>query len=173
MHIDDRTEILQNLGSASGALAETLLRVTEELAGRTPKPGSWSIRECMEHVALVEEYLFHQISIATPSSSAMANVAREAMIVEVGMDRTRRFDAPEEVKPRNRFSTLKDAVEHFHLSRAKTIQFVEDCLDDPRTMLARHPRFGIVNNYEMLLMMAIHPHRHAAQIREIAETLSP
>jgi hypothetical protein len=91
--------------------------------------------------------------------------------MEGGLDRTMRVEAPEVVKPRNRFATVNAALDHFDVSRAKTIQFVKDYLDDPRSMLARHPHFGVVNNYEMLLMMAVHPHRHAAQVREIVEEL--
>jgi hypothetical protein len=164
--------MLENLGTAEAALSETLVNVSEELANLAPKLGSWSIRECMEHVALAEEYLLNQVLSARHSNTPNANIVRESMILTVGLDRTRHFDAPQVVIPRNRFETLKGAFDHFSLSRARTNQFVQDSLEDPRAMLAEHPRFGTVNNYEMLLMMAVHPHRHVAQIREILETLS-
>ena len=171
MHIEDRIELIENLRSARGPLVEVLRDVTGEVENRVPQPGRWSIRECMEHVSLVEEYLLDQILKATKATNPMVNIAREAMILERGMDRTQRFDSPDVVKPRNRFASVSSALDHFHSVRERTIQFVENSLDDPRVMLAQHPRFGLLNNYELLLMMAVHPHRHVGQIREIVEAL--
>jgi len=37
---------------------------------------------------------------------------------------------------------------------------------------AHHPLIGDVNCYETLLIMAIHPHRHAPQIQEIRDALA-
>jgi uncharacterized damage-inducible protein DinB len=173
MHIEDRTEILANLKSGPKALLEALGGITEEVAKRSPGTGRWSILECVEHVATAEEYLLHQISTAKPSEIPQVNIAREAAIVERGMDRTRRIKAPEVATPKNRFPTLKDALRHFQTTREKTIRFVENCLDDPRAMIAHHPLIGAANNYEILLIMAVHPHRHAEQIREILEAVKP
>jgi hypothetical protein len=33
--------------------------------------------------------------------------------------------------------------------------------------MATHPLLGPANGYEILLLMAVHPHRHAKQIDEI------
>jgi uncharacterized damage-inducible protein DinB len=172
VHIEDRLEILENLKAGREAFLEALSDVTEELARRSPGPGKWSVFECVEHVATAEEYLLAQITSAKLAEIPMINIAREALIMKRGMDRRRRFDAPEDAKPRNRFATLKEALAHFESTREKTIQFVENCLDDPRTMMARHPIIGLANNYEMLLMMIVHPHRHADQIREIIEAVT-
>jgi len=167
MHVEDRIEIIENLKSGPEALAEVLAGVSEETARRSPGTGRWSILECTEHVALAEEYLLAQLRGAKPSEAPMVNIAREEAILERGVNRKRRIEAPDSAKPRNRFSTLKQAHDHFLATRSETIQFVEDCLEDPRSMIAEHPILGTVNNYEMLLMMAVHPHRHAEQIREI------
>jgi uncharacterized damage-inducible protein DinB len=173
MHIKDRTEVLANLKSGPKALLEVLANVTDEVAKRSPGQGRWSVLECVEHVATAEEYLLHQISTAKRSEIPQVNIAREAAIVRRGTDRTRRIRAPEVARPRNRFSTLKDALRHFQETREKTIQFVENCLDDPRAMIAHHPLIGPANNYEILLIMAVHPHRHAEQIREILSAVVP
>jgi hypothetical protein len=173
MHVEDRNEILENLKSGSEALAEALTGISEENARRSPNAGRWSILECVEHVAAAEEYLLNEICHARRSEAPMINIAREAAIVDRGMNRARRIEAPEVARPRNRFATLKEAHEHFETTRKKTVRFVEDCLDDPRSMIANHPIVGTANNYEILLMMAIHPHRHAEQIREIRGVILP
>jgi uncharacterized damage-inducible protein DinB len=172
MHVEDRLEILSNLKSGRAVLAEVLANVSEDAARRSPGEGRWSVLECVEHVAIAEEYLFNQISNAKRSEVPMINIAREAAILERGANRKRRVESPAEARPCNRFSTLEEAFGHFEATRKKTIQFVEDCLDDPRSMLAHHPIIGTANNYEMLLMMALHPHRHAGQIREILSAVA-
>lgn len=167
MHVEDRMEIIENLKSGPDALAEVLAGVSEDTAKRSPGAGRWSILECMEHIALAEEYMLAQACNAKRSETPVVNIAREEAILERGVNRKRRIEAPDSARPRNRFATLKQAHEHFLATRSKALQFVEDCLDDPRSMIAHHPILGTVNNYEMLLMMAVHPHRHAEQIREI------
>jgi uncharacterized damage-inducible protein DinB len=152
-------------------LAEVLANVDEETARRRPGEGRWSVIECVEHIALAEEHMLDQLCSAKRSETPMVNIAREAAILERGASRKRRVEAPDSAKPRNRFATLKEAQDYFEATRRKTIQFVEDCLDDPRSMLAQHPILGTLNNYEMLLMMAVHPHRHVGQIREILSPL--
>jgi hypothetical protein len=173
MHVEDRLEILSNLKSGREALAQVLTGVSEDIARRSPGTGRWSILECVEHVAVAEEHLLDQIANARRSDTPMINIAREAAIVQRGANRARRVEAPAEARPRNRFATLEDAFAHFQATRNKTIKFVEDCLDDPRSMIAHHPIIGAANNYEMLLMMTLHPHRHVDQIREILAAVTP
>jgi hypothetical protein len=51
------------------------------------------------------------------------------------------------------------------------VQFAETCQEDLRCKITSHPIIGKVNCYEMLLMIAVHPHRHAKQIEEIKAAL--
>ena len=51
--------------------------------------------------------------------------------------------------------------------RERTIQFVENCHEDVRTLLIEHPVVGRINGYETLLLIAVHSMRHAGQIEEI------
>jgi hypothetical protein len=120
----------------------------------------------VEHLAASEDYLFGQI-VAASSGAPMVNEKREALIVARGLDRTRPVPAPEVGRPAGRFATLAEAVRHFLASRERTIRFVENCGEDLRSKLTSHPIIGSVNCQEMLLMIAVHPHRHVKQIEEI------
>jgi hypothetical protein len=168
----EKTQILQALENGREAILEALSGVTEDHARRSPGPGRWSVLECAEHVAVAEDLLFSRITQATASATPCANKAREAAILAHGADRTNPRESPEEGKPTGRFSTLTEAVQHFHTSREETVRFVEDCRDDLRAKVALHPLAGPVNCYEMLLIMAVHPRCHADQIREIKAALA-
>jgi uncharacterized damage-inducible protein DinB len=163
----ERQKILVSLEKGSATLHDTLQGLTDELAARVPGLGKWSILQCVEHVAVSEGYLLSQILASQHADSPMINEQREALISARGADRTRRIESPEEARPAERFSTLSQAVQHFLASRERTIQFVKANEEDLRSMITSHPLFGSVNCCEVLLLMAVHPARHATQIEEI------
>jgi hypothetical protein len=75
--------------------------------------------------------------------------------------------------PSGRFATVDQAARAFVVSRERTLRFVQSCDDDLRAKVTQHPVIGAANCYEMLLMMAAHPYRHAVQIAEIRDALTP
>ena len=157
---------MADLESGRRVLLDTLNGVTEDVAARTP-PGKWSILECVEHLAVSEDYLFSQIGASHSSPVPVVNEKRENLIVARGMDRTKPVSSPEVGRPAGRFSTLAEAVRSFLATRERTLRFVENCGEDLRSKLTTHPIIGSVNCYETLLMIAVHPKRHAEQIKEL------
>jgi hypothetical protein len=129
------------------------------------------VLECVEHLTISEEYLFSQIASARQSDRPVLNREREARILSVGLDRTRTIPCPDVGQPRGRFSTLSEALTHFLAARDRTIAFVKNCDEDLHSQLTFHPLVGPVNCYETVLMMAVHPHRHAQQVEEIKTAL--
>ena len=74
--------------------------------------------------------------------------------------------------PTGRFATLAEAVESFLATREQTVRFVEACDEDLRAKPMAHPLLGPINCHVALLLIAVHPRRHASQIREIRTTLA-
>ncbi|MGO9317266.1 MAG: DinB family protein [Terracidiphilus sp.] len=167
MNEHERQAILASLEHGSTALLNALHGVTEELAIRVPGPGRWSILQCAEHVAVAEDHLFSLITASKWSDTPLINEQREILIATRGPDRTTRRESPEDAKPTGRFSTLSEAVQHFQTGRVRTIQFVNENKGDLRSRITTHPLMGTVNCHEVLLLMAVHPTRHANQIEEI------
>jgi hypothetical protein len=104
---------------------------------------------------------------ATQAEAPVHNVRREEAILARGADRSRRVQAPDVALPAGRFQTLEAAIQHFLSQREHTIRFVTECDRDLRAMITSHPVLGAVNCHETLLLMAVHPQRHAKQIAEI------
>ena len=163
--------MLENLARGRDALAQAVNGVSEEMAVRRPGEDRWSILQCVEHVAVVEDYLFGQIGVATAADTETTNLRRERLIRERAADRSRKIEAPAEGRPTGRFATLAGAMAHFLEARAGTIRFVECSTGDLRMQVTGHPILGQVNCYETLLMISAHPHRHAGQIAEIRSSL--
>jgi uncharacterized damage-inducible protein DinB len=167
MDPNERQIILADLHTGRSNLIAVLSSVTEDQAARIPSPGSWSVLQCVEHLAVAEKNLFSRLSAAQPSDTSTLNPRRETLLVTRGLDRTRKRQAPEAAIPTGRFPTLSAALQHFLENRDHTILFVEQCTADLRCRQTSHPLIGVVNCHELLLLIAVHPLRHIQQIEEI------
>jgi hypothetical protein len=171
MNAQEKRRVLALLEQGRRALLASLRGVSAETALRAPSPGKWTILDCVEHLAIAEDFLLTQIQNATFSEGSAIPPQREALIAARALDRSLRFEAPELSRPAGRFPTLAAALEHFLASREQTVEFINRESGDPRKKVASHPLIGPANCYEMLLMMAMHPKRHAEQIVEIKTAL--
>ena len=166
----DRQEILRVLEEGADALAEALKDMDEAGARTRPRPESWSALECVEHLALTETALLQRLKDARPSGSSHEDRAREAKFKDLAMNRSRRIEAPEPVVPKGRAKDIAEALKEFNATRTQTVRFVEEFPGDLRWWLTTHPLITRpVNCYEMLLLIAMHPRRHARQIEEARE----
>jgi hypothetical protein len=169
----DRQEILHGLKSGRDALHYCLSGVDEQTASRKPGPGRWSILECVEHLAVSEQFLLSRLTRALRSDRSHENRARETRIADRGLDRARPIDSPEVGRPTGRYQRLGEALSAFDDVRTETIRFVEGFSEDLRSWLTDHPLIpGPVNCHEILLMISVHPVRHAQQIVEIRTALA-
>jgi uncharacterized damage-inducible protein DinB len=161
-------EILEKLKSSRDQYLDALAVIPEERAGIRPASGGWSILDCAEHVAVVELGMFRRMTSAFTILAAEPGRHREALFLARGLDRSRKFFAPEPAQPEGRFTALAEAASAFSRQRERTITWAESCGENLRLRSLEHPVFGTINAYECLILMALHPLRHLQQIRELA-----
>ncbi len=150
---------------------DSLSGLPEDAANQAPGPGKWSALECVEHVTRAEEYLLSLFTSARRLETTVGSPEREARIPVFGVDRTKKMPSPEPGRPTGRFATLAQALSAFLAVRERTVRLVEECDEDLRLRTAMHPLIGPANCYELLLIIAVHPRRHAQQIAEIRAAL--
>lgn len=167
MSPETKTEIVQTLENGRKEFLATLDGLSEAEAQAHPQAGRWSVLECVEHVAVVEERFVGRIEKAPREGAPEINKQHEADLGARVKDRTNRAEAPEFVRPAGRFHTLAEAVDAFQAMRARTIRFAEEHAAELYSLAESHPRFGPLNGTEFLIMMNAHVLRHAAQIREL------
>jgi len=169
----ERREILLKLEAGADALANAWRDVDEQSARCKPSPESWSVLECVAHVTLTERALMSRLKEAKDGGHSHEDRAREEKFEGLALNRSRRIEAPPPVRPDCNSKTLAQAVEDFNATRRDTVRFVQEFGGDLRSWLTVHPLITRpVNCYEMLLLIALHPARHAQQIAEIRERLS-
>ena len=168
----ERAQLLVLMETNSLVFQDAAKSIPSRLAAQRPEPQRWSALECAEHVAVAEELLLARVTAAKNSDVPLIDEKRELEILRYAAERQNRFEAPEAVRPTGRFSGVDQAVDRFLTNREKTIQFIQNCELDLRAQRTTHPRLGDANSYEVLLLMAMHPARHAAQLREIGAALA-
>jgi hypothetical protein len=168
----DRAQILKLLNDSQEALCAATAGVSDEQAKIRPAPGRWSVLDCVEHVVFVEDSLFTRFTTQMVPTTPSGDRSREEVVLRVAPDRTRKFQAPEQAQPKGRFATLADALDHFQKSRARTMAHFEQCDLDLRAFTLLHPVVGPTTAQEFAIIIALHPARHAKQIREVRQQLN-
>jgi len=161
-----RMEIVEDLERCRDEFLAAVAGLSDENAKVRPDPARWSVLDCVEHVAFVENRFLNTMQASGKLDVPRVDKDKESSLAASLRDRSTRFNAPEAVQPMGRFATLEQAIEQFKTNRARTIQFAEERSNDLYALDSAHPRFGKVNGAEFLVIVSEHVRRHAQQIRE-------
>ena len=135
-----------------------------------PGPDRWSIAEVTEHIAATEDLLFGMVTtqvMTAPARPAGDDVtAIDELVMTAIPDRSQKRQAPEALKPTNRFGSPEDSLKHFEESRAKTEAFLRNT-NDLRAHAIDSPMGKKLDGYEWILFIAGHSKRHTLQILEV------
>jgi len=134
-----------------------------------PGPDRWSVAECMEHIAAAEDYIRGMIEsgvMKAPAVPGRDTAAIDAGIIANVPQRTVKRQAPDEIKPTNRFGSPQGSIDHFIASRAKTEEFLKTT-PGLRDHAADSPNGQKWDAYEFILLIGAHSERHTNQIKEV------
>ena len=92
---------------------------------------------------------------------------KDEMILERVPLRSHKAQAPEFLKPTNRWATREELVAAFEKSRSATIDYVRSTNDDLRDHFGLHPTLGTLDAYQWILLISAHSERHTKQIEEV------
>ena len=135
-------------------------------------PDRWSIAETAEHIAVTEDTIWKLVSEkmmkspATPEKAAEAQGKDEIILTKVP-DRSRKAQAPEQLKPTGRWAARALLVKDFENSRSQEISFLKETKEDLRNHFEEHPFLKTIDAYQWLLLNGAHCKRHTAQILEV------
>jgi uncharacterized damage-inducible protein DinB len=137
-------------------------------------PDRWSIAEVAEHIAVSEETIFNGVTkqlMQTPAAPEKKEAVKgkDSLIRDALTNRSVKAQAPEALKPANRWATQEELVKAFNASRDKTITYIKETQDDLRSHFYAHPVFKDLDAYQCLLSISAHSARHTAQIKEVKE----
>lgn len=135
-----------------------------------PSPFKWSVAQVMEHIAASEDLLRQmaegQIKQQTPAVPDRELKKTDDRVLELVPDRSRKFQAPEQLRPKNQFGSPEAALKHFIESRAKTVELLKST-PDLRAHVVESGLLGKIDAYERILFVAAHSERHTKQLLEV------
>jgi len=166
MDTADRTALVNELRATRATFLEALAGISDEQSKFKPAPDRWSIEECAEHVALVENGMLKRVTDESAVSERSERPERQEEVREFMLNRMSKRQAPGRVYPSGRFGSLANALEQFSTNRDQTIAYLSECKDDLHARSIVHP-IGPITCYECFAIIVNHPLRHLAQIREI------
>jgi uncharacterized damage-inducible protein DinB len=168
----DKQFLLAVLQESRELFLNSFVGLTEEQSRLKPALDQWSVLDTIEHLTTAETIQLKLISTQRTARTADAP-NREYAFLQMIPNRTHKMESPEGARPTGRFATLAAATEQFKTTRVGVIRFLEQYTDDLRASEVKHPHpaAGMVSICEMLVAMAMHAKRHAAQIEEIRKTL--
>jgi hypothetical protein len=160
---------LQYLEATKKSLVEATRGLSDAQWNFKPGPFKWSVAQVVEHLASSEDLLRQmaedQIKKAPPGPDRDVKKTDDK-VLEVIPDRSRKFQAPEQLRPTNRFGSPEAALKHFIDSRAKTVELLKNT-PDLRAHVIDSGLFGKLDAYERILFIGAHSERHTKQLLEV------
>jgi hypothetical protein len=132
-------------------------------------PDRWSVLECVQHITLSSKGIFdNQQKLAkVPNDSAFKPSFTDEQFIGMIEDRSHKAQAPEPFKPINSpYKTLAETLTQFNMDRDNLVKYVQGTDEDLRAHVAKFP-FGMVDTYQMVLLIAAHTNRHTQQLNEV------
>lgn len=166
----DRDRAVQYLEKTRQGVLDATKGLSAAQLNFKPAPERWSVAEVMEHIAAAEDFLYGNIQdkiMKAPARPAGDDVkAIDEMVMAALTDRTHKAQAPEPLKPTNRFGSPEGSLKHFEESRAKTEEFAKSGQG-----LRDHAEDSFLGKkldpYEWVLFISAHSERHTKQILEV------
>jgi hypothetical protein len=166
----DRDRALQYLESTKQGVLAATAGLSEAQWNFKPAPDRWSVAEVTEHIAAAEDFLMGMVTtqvMKAPARPAGEDVkAIDDMVVATLPNRSQKKQAPEPLKPTNRYGSPAASLKHFTEARAQTEAFLKTH-DDLRDHAIDSPMGKKLDGYEWVLFVAGHSERHTKQINEV------
>jgi uncharacterized damage-inducible protein DinB len=167
---EDRAKGVAYLEKTREGVIDATKGLSEAQLKFKPAPDRWSVSECLEHIALAEDYIFGMVStkvMTAPAGPADRDIAKiDAQVLAMVPDRSHKVQAPEPLVPTGRW-TAAESLEHFEKSRAKTIEFLKTTPDLRAHVTDQNPLGVQMDAYEFILLISAHSERHTKQILEV------
>ena len=169
---EEREAALKHLQATRDAFLQSISGLSEKQWKFKPAPDRWSVAEVAEHITVSESAILGLVqkqflaSPAAPDKRAEVK-GKDELILTAVPDRSHKAQAPEFLKPTNRWATEAELTKAFEDERKTTMDYVKTTNDDLRDHFGPHPVFGTLDAYQWILLISAHSERHTKQIAEV------
>jgi DinB superfamily len=165
-----RDSLVKHLQQTRQAFLDSIAGLSEAQWTFRASPDRWSIAEVAEHIAISESTILQIVQDQILKKQAIVrnpNPIPDEKLLAWLLDRTSKFQAPEMLKPTNRWATRDALAKDFVAARDTTMAYVKTTTDDLHGHGGPHPVFKMLDGYQWVLLLSGHAARHTAQIEEV------
>jgi hypothetical protein len=171
-------QLIDHLARNRAILRDTLQSVPAPARDVTPPNGGWSVAQVIQHLVLTDRrfgqlltQVMAQLRQRGPDQYDVDAFLQSRKLQAV-LDRTFKVEAWEAIRPTEDWDAAY-AWQMLEEERARLLELIRSATGMPLGE-ARHPHhiLGELNLYEWIAFLGTHEARHAAQIGEIAATIS-
>lgn len=167
----ERQHVVNSLKDTRNDLVNSLKGLSENQLNFKAAPDRWSIKECLYHITLTENNLWAMLETSmkqppAPEKRSEIKVTDEGL--EKGVtDRSQKFKAADINQPgKASWKSASDALADFKTARAAHLKYAKTTTEDLRNHVVQMP-FGLIDCYQLMLMISGHCERHTLQINEV------
>ena len=166
----DRDKAMQYLESTKQGVLDATKGLSAAQWNFKAAPDKWSVAEVTEHIAAAEDFIrgmiVEKVMVAPARPAGEDVTAIDMMVMQNIPDRSHKAQAPEPLKPSNRFGSPDGSLKHFVEARATTEDFLTKT-PNLRDHAVDSPLNKKLDGYEWILFIAAHSERHTKQILEV------
>ncbi len=166
----DKDRAIKYLESTRQGVLDATAGLSEAQWNFKPAPDRWSVAEVTEHIAAAEDFLrgmiTEKVMTAPPRPEGEDVKPIDDLVLTSIPDRSHKAQAPEPLKPTNRFGSPDGSLKHFTEARERTEDFLRKH-DDLRAHAVDSPLGKKLDAYEWVLFIGAHSERHTKQINEV------
>ena len=167
----ERDLIVEQLAQSRERLLQVTGGLTREQQTYRAAEGRWSVADCVEHVAIVEDNILRRIQKILegppePQRRPEAQGKEEIILARVPARETR-VQGPPQVMPTGRWSNFDALIRQFESTRERSLRFAAVTQADLRCHFFPHPFLGLFDCYQWLLFLGTHCERHVRQMEEV------
>ncbi|WP_435623790.1 DinB family protein [Flagellimonas sp.] len=167
----ERTMVIKHLEETRDHMQKVIAGLSEEQLNFKAEEDSWSIAECVEHLAISENAfggLIQKTLATTPNPALRDSVKlKDEELMGIITDRSNRVKTSEAFEPSGQFGSFEETVKAFMDKREEHIQFVKTTEDDLRNRYNSDLPFGTVDGVQVIIFAAGHTERHVLQMEEV------
>lgn len=170
---EERSKASRYMLDTSSEVAKAVNKLSEEQLNFKPNAETWSVAECVKHIAISEDFIWQIMDGALktepdPSKRSEVQVTDDQVKVFLE-DRSQKVKTFPNLEPQNNTGSTKEALKAFRASRKNHISFVRKTQEDLRNRYYEFP-FGKTDVYQVLIFLSAHTKRHTKQIQELMAT---
>ncbi|MDO3408261.1 DinB family protein [Saccharibacillus sp. CPCC 101409] len=141
----------------------------DETLNRRSQQGGWTIAQVLEHLYLMEGAISSSL---TQALRAEGDHPTDRKPFHLSLDRSRKIEAPEYLRPAEEFRTRLELEAKLERSRDALV-LAAGSVDEERLPFKSypHPVFGLMDAAQWLEFVGVHEQRHMDQIEEIKRAL--